>query len=114
MQGSAITYAIPDLLVLPGNGAPSIHAARPPEICLSDRFFHAGRLKQWLRLYAARITFSTAIRPVTMSVEGFLMRIRTIFVALALAIATATLAAPQATAPHDPPLIDTAGYQKIL
>jgi hypothetical protein len=37
MQGSAITYAIPDLLVLPGNGAPSSHAARPPEICLSDR-----------------------------------------------------------------------------
>src|SRR5579863_5341347 len=42
------------------------------------------------------------------------MRIRTVFVALALAIATATFAAPQATAPHDPPLIDAAGYQKIL
>ena len=29
-------------------------------------------------------------------------------------LATATFAAPQATAPHDPPLIDAAGYQKIL
>ena len=42
------------------------------------------------------------------------MRTRTILVALALAVATATFAAPQATAPHDPPLIDAAGYQKIL
>ena len=42
------------------------------------------------------------------------MRIRTIFVALMLALAASTFAAPQATAPHDPPLIDADGYQKIL
>lgn len=42
------------------------------------------------------------------------MRTRTIFVALILMIAASTFAAPQATAPHDPPLIDAAGYQKIL
>ena len=42
------------------------------------------------------------------------MRIRTIFVALVLTIAASTFAAPQATAPHDPPLIDAAGYQKVL
>jgi thiol-disulfide isomerase/thioredoxin len=42
------------------------------------------------------------------------MRIRTIFVVLALAIASSTFAAPQASAPHDPPLIDAAGYQGIL
>ena len=33
---------------------------------------------------------------------------------LILALAASTFAAPQATAPHDPPLIDAAGYQKIL
>jgi hypothetical protein len=71
-------------------------------------------LKQWLRLYAARITFSTALRPDTMDPGRKFMRTRTILVALALAVATATFAAPQATAPHDPPLIDAAGYQKIL
>jgi thiol-disulfide isomerase/thioredoxin len=71
-------------------------------------------LKQWLRLYAARITFSTALRPDTIDVEGISMRIRTIFVALVLAFAASTFAAPQATGPHDPPLIDSAGYQKIL
>jgi thiol-disulfide isomerase/thioredoxin len=49
-----------------------------------------------------------------MSMEGFLMRTRTIFVALILALAASAFAAPQATAPHDPPLIDAAGYQKIL
>src|SRR5580698_5119905 len=42
MQGSAITYAIPDLLVLPGNGAPSSHAARPPDICLPVRLEPLG------------------------------------------------------------------------
>ena len=42
------------------------------------------------------------------------MRTRTIFVALVLTLAASTFAAPQATAPHDPPLIDAAGYQKIL
>ncbi len=42
------------------------------------------------------------------------MRIRTIFVALVLALAASTFAAPRATAPNDPPLIDAAGYQKIL
>jgi thiol-disulfide isomerase/thioredoxin len=42
------------------------------------------------------------------------MRIRTIFVALAFLLAASAFAAPQATAPHDPPLIDAAGYQKIL
>src|ERR1700685_444114 len=82
-------------------------------------------LKQWLRLYAARITFSTALRPDTMGSEGIFMRTRTIFVALILAFAASTFAAPPATAPstfarrkptapHDPPLIDAAGYQKIL
>jgi thiol-disulfide isomerase/thioredoxin len=65
-------------------------------------------------LYAARITFSTALRPDTIDVEGFLMRIRTIFVALVLTLAASTFAAPQASAPHDPPLIDAAGFQKIL
>jgi thiol-disulfide isomerase/thioredoxin len=71
-------------------------------------------LKQWLRLYAARITFSTALRPDTIDLEGISMRIRTIFVALVLTLAASTFAAPQATAPHDPPIIDNAGYQKIL
>ena len=49
-----------------------------------------------------------------MGSEGIFMRTRTIFVALILAFAASTFAAPQATAPHDPPLIDAAGYQKIL
>jgi cytochrome c biogenesis protein CcmG, thiol:disulfide interchange protein DsbE len=42
-----------------------------------------------------------------------LMRIRTIFVALAFFAASA-LGAPQATAPRDPPLIDAQGYQKLV
>jgi thiol-disulfide isomerase/thioredoxin len=42
------------------------------------------------------------------------MRTRTVFVALILALAASSFAAPQATAPHDPPLIDAAGYQKII
>jgi thiol-disulfide isomerase/thioredoxin len=55
-----------------------------------------------------------AMRPDTIDFERICMRTRTILVALILALAGSTFAAPQATAPHDPPLIDVNGYQKIL
>ncbi|MGA2427690.1 MAG: TlpA disulfide reductase family protein [Candidatus Acidiferrum sp.] len=42
------------------------------------------------------------------------MRIRSLFVALALFAAASTLAAPQAPALHDPRLIDAQGYQKLV
>jgi thiol-disulfide isomerase/thioredoxin len=41
------------------------------------------------------------------------MRLSTAFLALLLA-ATKVLAAPQTSVPHDPPLIDAQGYQKML
>jgi thiol-disulfide isomerase/thioredoxin len=43
-----------------------------------------------------------------------LMRIRTVFVALAFFAAASALGAPQATAPRDPQLIDAQGYQKLV
>jgi thiol-disulfide isomerase/thioredoxin len=46
--------------------------------------------------------------------EGMLMRIRTVFVALAFFVAASTLAAPQTPAPHDPKLIDAQGYQNLV
>jgi thiol-disulfide isomerase/thioredoxin len=42
------------------------------------------------------------------------MKTRTIFVVFALLLAASAFAAPQTPTPHDPPLIDAAGYQKIL
>ena len=42
------------------------------------------------------------------------MRIRTIFVTLAFFAAASALAAPQATAPRDPQVIDAQGYQKLV
>ena len=47
------------------------------------------------------------------------MRIRTFFVTVAVAamavlVTAAIYAAPQSNAPHDPPLIDAQGYQKVL
>ena len=42
------------------------------------------------------------------------MRIRTVFVVLALFAAATTVAAPQAVAPHDPKLIDVQGYQELV
>jgi thiol-disulfide isomerase/thioredoxin len=42
------------------------------------------------------------------------MKLRTIFVALFLSAAASVLAAPQSTAPKDPPLIDAQGYQKLV
>jgi thiol-disulfide isomerase/thioredoxin len=42
------------------------------------------------------------------------MKLRTILVVLMLFAAASTLAAPQATAPSDPKLIDAQGYQKLV
>jgi thiol-disulfide isomerase/thioredoxin len=49
-----------------------------------------------------------------MNGEGNFMRIRTVFVALALLAAVSALAVPQSPAPTDPRLIDAQGYQKLL
>ena len=46
--------------------------------------------------------------------EGIEMKPRTVFVAMLLLVAVATLAAPQAKAPADPPMIDAQGFQRIL
>jgi thiol-disulfide isomerase/thioredoxin len=45
--------------------------------------------------------------------EGTLMRLSTALLALLLATAN-VLAAPPTSVPHDPPLIDALGYQKML
>ena len=42
------------------------------------------------------------------------MRIHTVVAALLLLAAGTTLAAPQAKAPSDPPMIDAQGFQKVL
>jgi thiol-disulfide isomerase/thioredoxin len=42
------------------------------------------------------------------------MSIRTVFVALAFFAAASALAAPQATTPRDPQVIDAQGYQKLV
>jgi thiol-disulfide isomerase/thioredoxin len=49
-----------------------------------------------------------------MGVRGKMMRIRTVFVALAIFIFAAAIASPQAAAPQDPAIIDAQGYQKLL
>src|SRR3984893_11027432 len=60
------------------------------------------------------MSFSTLMRAARMEREGTLMKIRTVFVVLALSAAATTVAAPQAVAPHDPKLIDAQGYQNLV
>src|SRR6202030_4527310 len=60
------------------------------------------------------MSFSTSVDAARMVHEGMLMRIRTVFVALAFFVAASTLAAPQTPAPHDPKLIDAQGYQNLV
>jgi len=42
------------------------------------------------------------------------MKFRALLTGLLLFFSVSTLAAPQAAAPHDPPLIDAHGYQKLI
>src|ERR1700720_2717839 len=60
------------------------------------------------------MSFSTPAGTARIAEEGNLISIRTVFVALAFFAAASALAAPQATTPQDPQVIDAQGYQKLV